>query len=293
MALVLALGLYHGGNMGSGEPPTPTAPVFASEPGALTEITVQNEIVEVGFVRATGYPSPTYILSSAVALPDEVRVFIGGSDLSLPAAVPAGDVDDISVQTLEAYTGSVTLTLTATNGVSPDAEAEAVIPIDVAPPAPVWAPTTLAVELPVIAPTAIGGSLVVDGATTIEVTALPDKGIYYIDDGDDTPLAVNDTFPAADLSLLTGESDSDTGTVTGALSLEAQGAGGNTTINITITIAEAAAPVIADRDFEIEEGTEAAINFDLTDMPSGGTATIENTTTGGAAVIIKYEDLSA
>lgn len=289
MALVLALGLYLGGNMGL---PREAAPVFASEPGTLDAITAQDIPVNLGFVNATGYPPATYTLSASATLPDEVRIFVGEVDVSLPASVSSANVETISVQVLAPYTGSITLTLTATNGESPDAEAEAIVPIDVEAPAPVWSPTSLSVELPVVAPVVIG-ELVVDGADTIEIIALPDKGIYYIDDGDDTQLIVSDTFPASDLALLTGESDGDTGAVTGLLTLEAQGDGGATEIDITISIAAAAGPVITDRDFEIEEGTEAPINFNLTDMPTDGSATVENTTTGGAAVIIKYEDLSA
>lgn len=287
---ILGLSLCFGTVLGT---PEPSAPVFASEPGTLAAITAQDIPVHLGFVRATGYPPATYTLSAAATLPDEVRVFVGEVDVSLPAFVSSANVETISVQVLAPYTGSITLTLTATNGESPDAEAEAIVPIDVEAPAPVWSPTSFSVELPVVAPVAIGELVVVDGADTIEVIALPDKGIYYIDDGDDTPLIVSDTFPVSDLPLLTGESDGDTGAVTGPLTLEAQGDGGATEIDITISIAVAAAPVITDRDFEIEEGTEAPINFGLTDMPTDGSATVENTTTGGPAVIIKYEDLSA
>lgn len=291
MALALALGLYLGGNLGSGEPPAPSAPAFASEPGTLEAITSQNEIIPVGFTSASGYPSPTYILSGTV--PEGVNVFIDDSEpVELPVAVPAAYLDQIAVSVVDIISGAIELTLTATNGVSPDAESDATIPVAIPVAPPQWSLPSYAVELPVTAPVTFGSALGVTGAATIEVTALPDKGVYYIDDGDDTPLAVNDTFPAADLALLTGESDGDTGSVTGVLTLEAHGDGGDVELDITVTIAEAAGPDITDRDFDIEEGTEANIGFDTATMGDLELASIDNQTDGGSAVIVKIPDLS-
>lgn len=283
MALVLALGLYHGGNMGL---PADAAPVFASEPGALDDIT-DTEFVNLGFTRASGYPAPTYVLDVDPALPDDVFVFVNDLEILLPAAVSSALIETIAVQALAPMTETFDLTLTATNGVSPDAVATATVSIDIAAPAPEWSVNSYAVELPVSAPITFGNNLSVTNATTIRIAGLPDKGIYYIDDGDDTPLIVNDEFPLADLALLTGESDGDTGAVTGVLKLRALGSS-NVDLDVTVTIAPPAAPDITERDFEIEEGTEAPINFDLTDYQVGDPVTITNNST----TPLIYEDQS-
>lgn len=289
MTLCLALGLYLGGNLGSGEPPTPTAPAFASEPGTLSDIT-DTSVVDVGFVRATGYPAPTYVLDADPALPEDVAIFVGDAAIDLPFAVPSSLVDSIALQALAPMTETFDLTLTATNGVSPDAVATATVSIDIVVPAPTWSVNSYAVELPISTPITFGGDLSVDNATAIRVAAVPDKGIFY-KSGVGTPYAVNDEFPVADLALLTGESDGDTGAVTGPLTLRALGSS-NVDLDITVTIAPPADPVITDRDFDIEEGTEANIEFDTATMGDSELASIDNQTTGGSAVIVKIPDLS-
>ena len=289
MALVLALGLYLGGNLGSGEPPTPTAPAFASEPGTLADIT-DTDVVNLGFTPASGYPSPTYVLDVDPALPDDVAVFVGDAAVDLPFAVPSALVDSIAVQALSPMTETLDLTLTATNGVSPDAVATATISIDIAAPAPTWSVNSYAVELPISTPITFGSDLSVDNATAIRVAAVPDKGIFY-KSGVGTPYAVNDEFPVSDLALLTGESDGDTGSVTGPLTLRALGSS-DVDLDITVTIAPPAAPVITDRDFDIEEGTEASAGFDTTTMGDSELASIDNQTTGASQVIIKIPDFS-
>lgn len=289
MALCLALGLYLGGNMGSGAPPTPSAPVFASEPGTLAEIT-DTDVLNLGFVTASGYPVATYVLDVDGTLPDDVAVYVGDVAIDLPFAVSSALVGTISVQALAPMTESFDLTLTATNSEGSDV-ATATVSIDIAVPAPEWSVESYAVELPISIPVAFGSSLSVENSVTIRVAGLPDKGIFYIDDGDDTPLALNDEFPVSDLALLTGESDGDTGAVTGVLKLRALGSS-NVDLDITVTIAEAAAPEIVERDFSIEEGTEASAGFDTTTMGDSELASIDNQTTGGSAVIVKIPDLS-
>lgn len=270
--------------------PEPSAPVFASEPGTLDDIT-DTDVLNLGFTNATGYPSPTYVLDVDPTLPDDVAVYVGDAAVELPFAVPSALVDTISVQALAPMTETFDLTLTATNGVSPDAVATAAVSIDIAVPAPEWSVESYAVELPISAPITFGSNLSVENSATIRVAGLPDKGVYYIDDGDDTPLALNDEFAVADLALLTGESDGDTGAVTGVLKLRALGSS-NVDLDITVTIAAAAGPDITDRDFDIEEGTEANIGFDTATMGDSELASIDNQTTGGSAVIVKIPDLS-
>jgi hypothetical protein len=289
MALCLALGLYLGGNMGSGAPPTPSAPVFASEPGTLDDIT-DTDVTNLSFTRASGYPTPTYVLDVDPALPDDVAVYVGDVAVELPFAVASALVDTISAQALAPMTETFDLTLTATNSEGSDV-ATATVSIDIAVPAPEWSVESYAVELPVSAPITFGNNLSVTNTTTIRIAGLPDKGIYYIDDGDDTPLIVNDEFPLADLALLTGESDGDTGAVTGVLKLRALGSS-NVDLDITVTIAPPLPPEITERDFDIEEGTEASAGFDTTTMGDSELASIDNQTTGGSAIIVKIPDLS-
>lgn len=120
MALALALGLYLSGNPGSGEPPTPSAPVFASEPGTLDEIT-EAGVYTLGFVRASGYPSSTYVLSGAV--PDGVEVLVGGLPIDLPATIPWAAVTSLSLEVLPGASGEFDLLLTATNSEGSDTAA--------------------------------------------------------------------------------------------------------------------------------------------------------------------------
>lgn len=269
--------------------PEPTAPTFASEPGALDEITDANA-VELDFVNASGYPTPTYVLDADPALPGDVAIFVGDAAVELPFAVPSALVDSIALQALAPMTGTFDLTLTATNSEGSDV-ATATIDIDIAVPAPEWSVESYAVELPISAPITFGSNLSVENSATIRVSGLPDKGVYYIDDGDDTPLALNDEFAVADLPLLTGESDSDTGAVTGVLKLRALGSS-DVDLDITVTIAEAAGPDIEERDFDIEEGTEASIDFDTSTMGDSELASIDNQTDGASAVAVKIPDLS-
>lgn len=385
MALTLTLGLYLGGNMGAGEPPTPSAPVFASEPGDLGEITDYNEAVNLGFVTASGYPTPTYELTGTASegvsilvngspvslpatvpsahvtsisiivtdyidgafsltltaentqgentaaasgdvvtviaptfasepgtmseitdydvpvsipfvqasgspapayildgtLPEGALILIGGSSVLLPAEIEALDFGLIEIVVRSTVTGTAYLTMTASNGVSPDAEADAEIPLDVIAP-PIWTPGSLSINLPPSAPLLFGDGLAASDTTTIKVVSLPDKGIYYIDDGDDTPLEVDDEFPYADLADLTGEADGDTGAVTGALVLQAIGDG---TANITITVSIVEGLVTA-RELEVEIDSVTSLGIDTSEIV--GNATMEN----DSDLNIYHEDLS-
>jgi hypothetical protein len=288
MTLCLTLGLYLGGNLGSGEPPTPTAPVFASEPGALADIT-DTEVVNLGFTTATGYPSPTYVLDVDPALPDDVLVFVNDIEVLLPASISSAYVETISVQALAPMTETFALELTATNSEGSDVST-ATVSVAIAVPAPVWSTGSYAVEAPISNPLTFGSNLSVTNAPTIRIAGMPDKCIFY-KSGVGTPYALNDEFLVADLALLTIESDGDTGAVTGVLKLRALGSS-NVDLDITVTIAAAAGPVITDRDFDIEEGTEADINFDTTTMGDDELASIDNQTTGASEVVVKVQDLS-
>lgn len=270
------------------EPPEPSAPVFASEPGTLDEIT-EIGTYPLGFTLATGHPSPTYVASSE-DLPDGVLIIAGENELVLPAVVPAADVESTAAQFLGPLTDSFTLTMTATNSEGSDT-ATATVPVDIPVPAPVWSAPSYAVELPVTAPQTFGNNLSVTNCDTIRVAGVPDKGVYYIDDGDDTPLALNDEFPVADLALLTGESDGDTGAVTGVLKLRALGSS-NVDIDITVTIAAAAGPDIDEFEFEIEEGTVDDLPFDTETMGASELASVDNQTTGDSAVVVLIPDHS-
>lgn len=280
--MILGLRLCFG-TVSSG-PPEPTAPVFAGEPGTLDDIT-DTDFVNLGFTRASGYPTPTYVLDVDPALPEDVFVFVNDLEVILPAVVSSALVDTISVQALAPMTETFDLTLTATNSEGSDV-ATATVSIDIAIPAPEWSVESYAVEAPVVNPYTFGNNLSVTNTTTIRVAGLPDKCIFY-KSGVGTPYALNDEFPVADLALLTIESDGDTGSVTGVLKLRALGSS-NVDLDVTVTIAPPAAPDITERDFEIEEGTEAPINFDLTDYQAGDPVTITNNST----TPLTYEDQS-
>lgn len=286
MTLCLALGLYLGGNMGA---PADAAPVFANEPGTLADITDTN-VHNLGFNRATGYPAPTYVLDVDPALPDDVAVYVGDAAVELPFAVASALVDTISAQALAPMTEVFDLTLIATNGVSPDAVATATVSIDIAVPAPEWSVEGYAVEAPISNPYTFGNNLSVTNCDTIRVAGLPNKCIFY-KLGVGTPYVLNDEFPVADLTLLTIESDGDTGAVTGVLKLRALGSS-NVDLDITVTIAPPLPPEITERDFDIEEGTEASASFDTSTMGDSELASIDNQTTGGSAIIVKIPDLS-
>ena len=106
-----------------------------------------------------------------------------------------------------------------------------------------------------------------------------------------TPYALNDEIPVSDLALLTIESDGDTGAVTGVLKLRALGSS-NVDLDITVTLAPPLPPEITERDFEIEEGTEASASFDTSTLGDNELASIDNQTDGASAVIVKIPDLS-
>lgn len=142
MTLCLALRLGLGAIFGGGAtPPEPSAPVFASEPGELAEIT-EAGTYNLGFVPATGYPSPAHVLTFTV--PDGVQVLVNGSPVSSGASVSRSHVASISLLVPDDVTGTAELTLTATNSEDSDtADAEA--PIDV--PAAVTAPVISNLEI--------------------------------------------------------------------------------------------------------------------------------------------------
>lgn len=264
----------------------PYAPVFPSEPGTLAEITEDVSATPFGFVKASGYPAPTYELTGAY--PENVQIIVGGEPVTLPAFASAADVAGISFIAFGVGTGTIDVDLTASNGVSPDAVANATVSIVIAPPAPQWSPSSYSAELPILDPITFGDALVVSNANTIKVIELPDEGIFYIDDGDDTPLSVDDEFPLADLADLTGESDGDTGPVTGNLVLQAIGDGGTTNITITITIADNV-PVITTRTLNIEKGQTLPLGLDLSNYMSASTGTLAN----DSDATLNYPDLSA
>ncbi|MFD0848221.1 hypothetical protein [Sphingosinicella xenopeptidilytica] len=266
--------------------PTPSAPAFASEPGTLDEVTEDIDATSFGFVTASGYPPPTYLLSGTY--PENVQIIVGGDLVTLPATVSSAQVPGISYIATGTGSGAIDVDLTASNGVSPDAAANATVPIDIAPPAPEWSPSSYNLELPFIDPITFGNALVVSNADTIKVIELPGEGVFYIDDGDDTPLAVNDEFPLADLADLTGESDGDTGPVTGDLVLQAIGDGGTANITITVTIADNV-PVITSRTLNIEQGQTLPLGLDLSNYMSAGTGTLAN----DSDATLNYPDQSA
>lgn len=281
--------LCHGAVFGSGTAPEPSAPVFASEPGALAAITEPNEVTLLGFVAATGYPAPEHTLTGT-GVPEGAKIFIGADEVDLPAVVPPNMAHLIPL-TGALATGpldeSFELIYTASNGVAPDATASAIVSIDVPHPNPAWNTSSLSVELPITDPLDLGALIAVINATLITVQSVPNKGIYYLVGGD--PLGASDTFDPDDMPILRAASDGDTGSVTGALVLRATGLGdGHAGIAITVTIAEAAAPVITEREFEIEEGTEAPIAFGLSNYKPGAPITITNNST----TPLVYEDKS-
>lgn len=286
MALALALGLYLGGNLGSGEQPTPTAPAFASEPGTLDTLEEAGVLTLFGFVPASGYPQPSYTLDGTY--PENIQIVVGGDQVTLPVSPSHGDVASIGYIAMGNGAGEISVTLTASNGVSPDDEAAASVTVDVALPAPEWSPGSYNLTLPISDPITFGSDFVVSNATTIKVIALPDKGIFYLDDGDDTPLIVDDEFPVADLDTLTGESDGDTGAVTGPLTLQAIGDGGNTNISITVTITTLT-PSITSRTLNIEQGQTLPLGLDTTNWKSGELGDLAN----DSDATLTYGDYSA
>lgn len=270
------------------EPPV-SAPVFASEPGTLPTITTEDALVPVGFVRASGYPAPAYEIYTDTAVPSNVAIFVGGVAVGLPFEPPSGLVGSVAVMGLNPLTDTFDLKMAATNSEGSDV-ATATIAFDIPQPAPEWSVDQYAVEAPISAPRTFGSDLAVTNATGIEVAGLPNKCIFY-KLGVGTPYAVNDEFSVPDLDLLTIASDGDTGAVTGVLKLRALGSS-NVDLDITVTIAPPLPPEITERDFEIEEGTEASAGFDTSAMGDSELASIDNQTTGGSAIIVKIPDLS-
>lgn len=282
----LALGLYLGGNMGGGAPPTPSAPVFASEPGTLDTLDEAGVLTLFGFVPASGYPTPTYVLDGTY--PSNVQIVVGGNQVTLPASLTVAQVSGAGYVATGYGSGTILVTLTGSNGVSPDAEADASVNVDVDPPAPEWSPGSYSLELPISDPISFGGDLIASNTTTIKVIALPDKGTFYLDDGDDTPLAVNDEFPIADLDTLTGESDGDSGAVTGPLTLQAIGDGGTTNFSITVSISSLT-PSITSRTLNIERGQAVSLGLDTTNWKVGEPGDLAN----DSDATLTYEDFSA
>lgn len=280
---ILGLSLCFGTVLGT---PEPSAPVFASEPGELETLTESGEFTLFGFVSASGYPTPTYVLDGTY--PSNVQIVVGGNQVTLPAALSAAQVGGAGYVAMGYGSGAILVTLTASNGVSPDAEADASVDVDVDPPAPEWSPGSYSLELPVSDPITFGGDLIASNTTTIKVIAVPDKGIFYLDDGDDTPLAVNDEFPIADLDTLTGESDGDSGAVAGPLTLQAIGDGGTTNFSITVLIISLT-PSITSRTLNIEQGQTVSLGLDTTNWKAGETGDLAN----DSDATLTYEDFSA